>query len=563
MTMTGTFKKLFTVILAIVMVAALLLGCVACSQPTSDDDDDKKGNSGTNNETNNDDNNQNNNNEDNSAKYEGLNDTEYFQELTLDSMEETVTSLAAGVGIYKDLTGATMGNFGGTAELELLVGDMLIDMVEEAVFGTADSGMDFSFLSSIGLGMEIDTTEELAQLQVDLELSNTEIVKLLLLVSEESVWVGAPDLADGFLKADFADLGIDLDSITASTPSVMGMLPNIIPDEKTTATILNRYLELALKEIDNVTRTTETLTLDGLSQEATKLTVKIYEEDALDAVKAVLTAAKTDTDIKKIVEDFGDFYNDMMAEMYAEYDMQFEEVDAYAEFTKLIDEALTGLPAEAEDTENPISLIMYVDDDHNVIGFNLMLPDQTEAIVNYYFVTEGNNFKTIYEVAEEMKITGSGTINNGKLDGTYAITAEGITGLTFELKNVEGNDRDTARGTIIIKPTKDLLSQMDGIDELPFDDIGLQLDMDITADKYDITMKLIGDDAMVVGLALKLATKTPGNIKAPTNTIDVTDYEALMNWVAGIDFDEIIDNLGDAGVPSELLSALESLVPAM
>ena len=41
--MTGTFKKLLTAILAIVMVAALLLGCVACSNPTADDND-KKGN---------------------------------------------------------------------------------------------------------------------------------------------------------------------------------------------------------------------------------------------------------------------------------------------------------------------------------------------------------------------------------------------------------------------------------------------------------------------------------------------------------------------------------------
>lgn len=557
--MTGTFKKILTVILAIVMVAALLLGCVACSNPTADDDD-KKGNGGTNNnETNKGDNNE----EDNSSKYEGLSDTEYFQTLALDSMEDTVTSLSATVGLYKDLAGATLTDFGAKADLELMLGDMMIDLVENAIFGTTESGMDMSFLSNIGLGLEIDATEEIAQIAVDLNLSNTEIVKLLLLANEETLWAGAPDLVDGYLKADFADLGINMDSITAGVPSVMGMLPNIIPDEKTTSTILNRYLELALKEIDNVERTTETLTLDGLSQEATKLTVKIYEQDALDAAKAVLKAAKTDTDIKKVVEDFGDFYNDMMAEMNAEYDVEYEEVDAYAEFTKLIDEALNQLPAEAEDKENPISLTLYVDDNHNVIGFNLMLPDQAEAIVNYYIVMDGNNFKAVFEIAEEMKVTGSGTINNGKINGTFAFTAEGITGLTIELKNYETNNKDAVSGTMIIKPTKDLLSQMDGIDELPFDDIGLQLDLDVTSDKYNVTLKLIGDDAMVVGLALKLATKTPGNIKAPNNAVDVTDQQAFMNWVAGIDFGEIVDNLEDAGVPDSLLTALESLVPAM
>ena len=575
--MTGTFKKILTVILAIVMVAALLLGCVACSTTDSKKDDDG---GKTNNE--------NNKKPVDPSRYEGLSDAEYFQTLTTDSMGSTVDALAAGIGAYADMLsiGSTMGDFGAEAEIELMLGDMLIDLLEERIFG-GDTGMDFSFLSNIGLDMEIESNSELAQMQIALGLNDTEIIALAMLFNMESAWVGVPDLSNSYLEMNFADLGIDLEAATATVPSWVTTIDQYMPSEETLATILNRYLALVVKEIDSVERTTETLTLDGLSQEATKLDVKIYEQDALDAVKAVLTAAKTDNDIKKIVEDFGDFYNDMMAEMYAEYDMQFEEVDAYAEFTKLIDETLNELPAQAETTDSYIGLILYVDDDHNVIGCSLDMgviytqtapnvstngyaatsasdSDQESYIVfSYYTVTEGNNFKTIFEVAEEMKVTGSGTINNGKINGTFAFTAEGITGLTIELKNYETNNKDFASGTIIIKPTKDLLNMMDGVDELPFDDIGLQLDVDITGDKYDITMKLIGDDAMVVGLALKLATKTPGNIKIPTNTVDINDQTALMNWVAGIDFDEIIDNLGDAGVPSELLSVLENLVPAM
>ena len=575
--MTGTFKKILTVILAIVMVAALLLGCVACSTTDSKKDDDG---GKTNNE--------NNKKPVDPSRYEGLSDAEYFQTLTTDSMGSTVDALAAGIGAYADMLsiGSTMGDFGAEAEIELMLGDMLIDLLEEQIFG-GDTGMDFSFLSSIGLDMEIESNSELAQMQIALGLNDTEIIALAMLFNMEGAWVGVPDLSNSYLEMDFADLGIDLEAATATVPSWVTTIDQYMPSEETLATILNLYLALVVKEIDSVERTTETLTLDGLSQEATKLDVKIYEQDALDAVKAVLTAAKTDNDIKKIVEDFGDFYNDMMAEMYAEYDMQFEEVDAYAEFTKLIDEALQGLPAEAETTDSYIGLILYVDDDHNIIGCSLDMgviytqkvpnvstngyaatsasdSDQESYIVfSYYTVTEGNNFKTIFEVAEEMKVTGSGTINNGKIDGTFAFTADGITGLTIELKNYETNNKDFASGTIIIKPTKDLLNMMDGVDELPFDDIGLQLDVDITGDKYDITMKLIGDDAMIVGIGLKLAEKNPGNIKAPTNTVDINDQTALMNWVAGIDFDEIIDNLGDAGVPSELLSVLENLVPAM
>lgn len=589
--MTGTNKKfnvkmLLRSIFAIAMIAALLLGCVACSTTDSKKDDDG---GKTNNE--------NNKKPVDPSRYEGLSDAEYFQTLTTDSMGSTVDALAAGIGAYADMLsmGTTMGDFGAEAEIELMLGDMLIDLLEEQIFG-GDTGMDFSFLSSIGLDMEIESNSELAQMQIALGLNDTEIIALAMLFNMESAWVGVPDLSNSYLEMNFADLGIDLEAATATLPSWVTTIDQYMPSEETLATILNRYLALVVKEIDSVERTTETLTLDGLSQEATKLDVKIYEQDALDAVKAVLTAAKTDNDIKKIVEDFGDFYNDMMAEMYAEYDMQFEEVDAYAEFTKLIDETLNELPAEAETTDSYIGVILYVDGGHNIVGCSLDMgllntqaqkapaenvvvtsasadastpnaPDQQESFIvfTYYTVTEGGNFATIFETADdEFVITGKGTNKNGVVSGTYAITVEELTAMNVVLKDIDTTKADAVKGTITLKPTEDLMTYIfNGPNPLGIDDVALELTLDIDGNKADVTAKLIGDDAMIVGIGLKLATKTPGNIKIPTNTVDINDQTALMNWVAGIDFDEIIDNLGDAGVPSELLSVLENRVPAM
>ena len=183
-----------------------------------------------------------------------------------------------------------------------------------------------------------------------------------------------------------------------------------------------------------------------------------------------------------------------------------------------------------------------------------------------YTVTDGNNFASIFEIESAgIKITGKGTTNKGVITGTYTISAQGMTFGTIELKNFDTTDKDALSGTVILKPSADLMDAIfDGaIPYLNIEDIALELDLDIADGKFDVEAKLIGDDAMVIGIALKLAEKSPGLIQKPTNTVDVTDYTAFMTWVSSIDFNKVINNLGKAGVPEALLGALQGLVPAM
>ena len=62
-------------------------------------------------------------------------------------------------------------------------------------------------------------------------------------------------------------------------------------------------MNIVLPELDNVEQTTTTLEVNGVKQECTQLTLKIYEADALAIAKAVLTAAKDDADLKKIITE--------------------------------------------------------------------------------------------------------------------------------------------------------------------------------------------------------------------------------------------------------------------
>ena len=580
--MTTTFKKAFQAILAIVMVAALLLGCVAC-KPADQGGDVTPGNK-----------------DNDKSKYEGLADDAYAQALTQDLLAGPVDALAGVVGAYADYAAmaSSATNVGSTAELDLTLGDLVIDLLEQAVFGTADSGLDMSFLTNIGLNIEMDATTEMAQYSLALALSDTEIVKLLLLGNEETVYVGAPDLADKFLEVDLADMGV---AANAATPAWMDGLVTAIPSEEKTAEILNRYLALGIEEFDKVERTTETLELDGLKQDATKLTIKIYEQDLLDAAKAILTAAKDDADIKTIVENYGKFYNEMMAETYAEYDMEWTDADLYTEFTTVVDEALKELPSKAETDEGYIGLILYVDGDHNVIGCSLdmgvihsqstQLPNvdsssvvtasagdaatpapepeyEQEAFImfTYYTVTDGNNFKSLIEIPDAVKITGSGTTSNGTITGTYSVTAEDMTWATLELKDFVASEAAVI-GTVTVKPTEDAIQYIFNgpIPVLNTTDVALEIKLDATNDTSEIELKLVGGGATIIGLALKAATKTPAAVQAPTNTTTLTGTESVYGLIEamGVDFATVFAKLRTAGVPEMLVTALESLVPAV
>ncbi len=563
-------KMLFKPILAIVMIAALVLCCVACGKQNNDD---------------------NNKNNDDTNKYEGLSDTEYAQALALDGLEETVDVLVAGVGAYTDLTGVTTGDSSGKVELDIMLGDMLIDLIEQSVFGTTESGMDLSFLSNIGLDMEVDSNSEMAQLSVALGLSDTEIVKLLLLTDEENIWAGAPELSDSFLEVNLADMGGSVTGAVTTTPAWMENMDEYLPSDEVLANILNRYLAMAVEEIDDVTRTTETLTLDGLSQELTKLDIKIYEQDALDAVKAVLTAAKDDPEIKTVVENFGTFYNEMMKQSYAEYGQDWQEEDVYAAYTELINDTLNQLPAKAETTDSYIGVILYVDGGHNIVGCSLdmglmytqsveKLPSNATTasasdtankadskqepfiVFNYYTVTQNGQFATIFETADgEFKITGKGTNNNDVITGTYTVTTEGIDFVTVGLKDFSATE-DAIKGTVTLKPTEDLMDYA-GVNPYGIDDIALELKLNITEDKADVDAKLIGNDAMIVGIALKVAEKAPATIEKPTNTTPLTDQMSVMGLLQDMDFSSVFANLRTAGVPELLVAALESIIPAV
>ena len=542
-----SWKKLLRTILSIALVATMILGCVTmlagCNQEgtsNSDKNNDKEGN-GVNKE-----------------QYENLSDEEYMQKLFMNTAKEYVDALTSAYGELSKFDPNAAANMGGELEMSVQVGDYVIDMLEESFSSSMGTSMDFSFLSKVGLNMEYGIAGDMMKSDLALMLSNKKIatVSMIMNMVDSIVYMAIPELNGTYIEVDMGDMGMG--EIGMGSSSVVGMAGQLaeimeyLPSEELMNKLINRYMETALKALDNVERETVTLECDDLEQECTALSIKVYQSDVFEVAKAVLTVAKDDKDIETVLDGISELAGEDL------YPQVSEMIEYYLE---MIEEA----SEDDMDDETYVELITYINDDHEIIGAKLDGNAWNEGDMYFYTVTEGNTFafEAVLEPAD-VEITGAGTNKSGKIDAEFTLTVQGmdIVVLAVEDWMVSG---DTVNGTLRIEPTADTLDMiMGGVSGLPFADIALEIKLtNVDADSGSIELNILGNDALVVGLVMELKMTSAGSIKEPSNAISADDYEALQEWLMDMNADTILSNLRSAGVPSDLVDMLEMAVESL
>lgn len=527
-------------VLSVVMAAALVFGCVAVLAGCRSTDD--KGNS---------------NDKNNAAQYEGLKNEEYLQKLGENNLGAAIDSVGE---VYKEILGAlgngaaTNQNGGAKVNMTLSLGDPLMDLLEQAIFA-GEAPVDISFLQEINLDMDVGMKGQMQAIQMALGLKGQHIItaNLLMNMADSVMHIGLPELNDQWLKIDAGETVPNGITGGMSSTAMLAELAKALPDTDMLTKVLDRYLALVLAELDNVDQSTDTLELKGLEQKCTVLTLKIYEKDAMDIVKAVLKAAKDDADLKKIIEDVA-----KAAEEMAGQDIGAE--DAYTDFKEGITDLLADLEEETEfDTESFIQLNTYVDKNHNVIGMKLFMPDYGErGTVYYYCITEGDKFAVEFAVPsdyreeDDFKFSGTGLKKDGKTSGTYSVSVEGMEILTAKVE-----DLTEKTGTITLTPYKDFVKDVFGESLEMFEDPSLRIKLS----EDGIELSALSANKLLLGIALKTAESNGPNLSTPSNSVDATNSSAMEKWAEKIVLDKVMDNLKKVGA-DEFIELLETAVKA-
>ena len=507
-------NQMFQKFLTLAMAAVMLLGCVGMLAGCSGDKD----------------------------PFAGLTDAEYMKAVEKANMADAVEGLTAFYGAL----GKTDTKLETNAKVDYTVqlGDMIIDMLEESYQESMGSAMDFSFLSNIGFQEEITVKGERMKENIALLLNNQKILSATLLMDmiNNMEYMQIPELNEDFIQINMNEMagagsGMNVADITGRLSEVMKKLPSA----ETFGAMLNRYIDIFLDNLKNVTRSTVTLEEGDLQQECTAVTVKIYEEDAKAVVKAILETAKADQDLKKAIDAIS----------------ELADQDLYPDFLQGIEDALAEINEPEDDDDDDameyIEIVTYVDKEHNIIGREFRSDDAEDVPVVYYTVTSGENF-AFKSAAEGFAVTGKGTKKDGKTSATYKLNVGGTDYLTMGVKDLMATEQELT-GDIRLEPTAQLLSQMFGSTSgLPFAD--LALDIKLAAD--GVQLKVLGNDALIVGMDVKVNVKetADGDISFPSYAVNVNDQETMQEWVNSMDVTAVLNNLKAAGVPQELIDMI-------
>lgn len=466
-----------------------------------------------------------------------------------------------------NIYGTLLGAFGGNQKPDTAVDmELVLTPGEElkAQLGNALAQMeldsDMSWLKNVGIHMETGYTDDMMQMVVEAQLNGKNVI------SAEMVM----DMVNGIIAMSVPDLNnqsigteVDMSQMQDSTQQMSQMLQEYaeffkdMPSDKDLNAVLTNYLNLALKELEEPTKESLELTQGGITQKVTATTYSVTRYDVLDMATAVLTAAKTDADLEKVMDAFSNVVNQIGVKQADEQGATWTDVDIYAQLLEAIDPALEDLADAKTETEDLefLQLTVYGDDKaQQGLKVRLNNVDYLQVIS----LKDGSDTAFYMSVSNILEISGTGTAKSGKSSGEYVIAMHGTELLVVEIVDFDTKAlaKGDLKGTLRLQLAEAMLDQMGG--DLPInEDTVIELVLNISGKTAKMEVNLYADQILLFGIALTTKTGSAGKIKVPGSYVNMQDANAMEQWYENLKFDGVLANLRSAGVPDKLVDMLK------
>jgi len=478
-----------------------------------------------------------------------------------DYNKDTITSTVADAdgalittySALRDLltSGIDPTNAAAEAAVRLKIDEDLLKSILGPVLADAPiDPEDLACLSDISVKLDYNAKDGGFELTAIPVLGDTELVTIEAGADLEDglFWFRLPELSDEYVTGEFdpSDLGLDMDEMQAAFATV-GQVAEILPEEEVVVRLLEKYIPLALGEIDDVKEKDTKLEAGGIEQSVTAVTSGISQKTAIKMVKACLKEVQKDKDIKAILEDMSIYLTGGSTSGGSQI------LDQIPDLIEQLDENL-----EDADDEAVFKLTTYVDSKGALKGLSLEMDGMEMATA--YSVSKGDDFACVVEVPEaDLYLTGEGADKGGIINAIYTLEFQGTELGTVELNNFDS--KGMTKGTIIITPSDELFELMGGnnaaVSVLASAGMSLEVSFETGKDEGSCAIALLAKGEDMLRLSVDSQLKKPTAVQAQTGGIDFNDDEAGMNWVMGWDYEAVLDNLRDGGVPGELVDMLQ------
>lgn len=482
-----------------------------------------------------------------------LSPAEYLQEVENKAFDEYTAELSQVYSQYLE-TFSTQ-HTAGQANIGVTLGDKVLSLAEMALQAQGME-MELDWLQDISLATQFNTQDDTYQANIGLGLGDNHLVSVDLIfdMANAMLYLAAPELSSTYLSGDFSDTlpADEMTTIMKQTTDAMRDLAAAMPTEAELTGMLNSYVKLVLSQIQNVEKKTESITVNGITQEVVVLTAKVTSAEITDIAEKILAQAKTDATLKKIICAFSDYVNTVSTMNGLD-----ETLDLYQEFS----DALAEITLSKDDVseEDYLLLDVYVDMQSNLRGHRLTVySDGVAEELPIYILSVVEDGITHTEIAlGSAYITGESTEQKDVLQGSYSLSVEDQAVMTVELKDVTETS-----GTIRLIPSEEILNMLLAENELVSvlnGNIALEVSVDTQNELPAFAVRILADTELLIGLRVSSALSNSTAITVPTDTLDLTDENNLIQWLTTLDFTQVMDNMEKANVPQELMEIVANL----
>lgn len=491
-----------------------------------------------------------------------------------DGKLEAQDAVDSVTNIYGALLGAFGGNqpdsYGYEMDLVVTLGDALRSQLGSAL-EQMEMDSDMSWFENVGIGMEMATNGDLVQMAVDAQINGKSIVSAETVVDYLGgmVYIAVPEINSQYIagEVDFSQMQNAMQAGSAAMEEYADLIKDL-PTDKELNSVLTRYLNVVLETMNEPTTGETELTAAGITKTVTATTYSFTRYNVLDIATQVLTTAKTDAELEKVLDAFSKVVNEQGAKQAAEQGYVWTDVDLHAQLMEAIDPALEDIQDSKEDVEDLefAQLVIYTDGD-DPVGGKLVVSDgySTMDYVIIYSLKDGKNTALVANIMGTMQLTGSGTVSGSKISGEYTLLIQGQECLNLEIEDFDTKafNKGELKGTVRLSFGDALLDSM-GNNALLSEDTVIELELNITGKKAEIDVNLYQDDILFFGIAMSSKTTSGGKIKVPADYVKADDSDAAQAWLENAEFANVLSNLKSAGVPTKLVDLLEqSLENAM
>ncbi len=424
-----------------------------------------------------------------------------------------------------------------TTSLNLTVDDDLAELV------SIDGSL--SWVNDLKLVLNQKTTADKSQINAMLNISGKDIISVDAIMNgkDNSLYLALPELSKKYLGVNMSDImptSTQLQSISNAD------LAKALPSPETVKKLTDRYYKLALSHIEDVQKTSEKVTVEDITQKCTVITFEIDEDIAEEIAKAVIKELKKDDDVKEIIKDFEKVLKD--AGVYNSDESLYSSFkDALEEFE---DEA-----GEISSEDGTLEISQYIDSSHNVIG--TVIDADGDEVLNSITIRKGTKVATEIIIGEELEIVGNGEVKKNIFEGEYEISFDGDTYCKlyvsdFDIKRYEKGE---LKGTYKFEPTDEL---MDVIPEeigdvLSVLDPQLEFVFDDTETTSKTEINILNGKKTLIGISIDSKIKESAKISVPSDSVDVTDEDAVNEWISTLDGEKVIAALEKTKLPDTFI----------